>query len=62
MADKIVELSAEQLKGVRQPRFTPCSNGHHESCVAAHDMFICGCDCHRELPTGDEEYDTGGEA
>ena len=67
MADKIVKLSAEQLKGTRQPRFSPCSHGRHESCVAFHDMFVCGCGCHRsstELFSGttDEgEYEIGGE-
>ena len=61
MSDKIVKLSAEQLKETRQPRFSPCSHGRHESCVGFHDMFVCGCDCHREFPTVDEEYDTGEE-
>ena len=56
---KITKLTTEQLKGIRQPRFKPCSHGHHEVCVAAHDMFICGCDCHR--PSGTMEVDIGGE-
>ena len=55
--ENIVQLSLEQCKDIRQPRFKPCSHGHHESCVAFHDMFVCGCQCHRS----EEEFDIGGE-
>jgi len=68
MGEEIVKFTAEQLKGVRQPRFTTCSQGHHEFCVGAHDMFVCGCDCHRGDitcaggTTDEGDYEIGGEA